>query len=145
MRARGFTLIEMLVVLLIIGVAMTVVPSLLSSLPGARLRAAADGMAGTLTALRAQAMASGRGTALVVDPASRSYAILPDGARRVLPDVVNAVDVTTTAVPIVGGHAGLFRFFPDGTATGGTIRLRHGERDQAIAVDWLTGRVRRFD
>lgn len=144
MRARGFTLIEMLVVLLIIGMAMTLAPSLLSSLPGARLRAAADGMAGTLTALRTQAIDSGRSTALMVDPASRSYAILPDGARRVLPDVVNAIDVTTTA-PIVGGHAGLFRFFPDGTATGGTIRLHHGERAEAIAVEWLTGRVRRLD
>jgi general secretion pathway protein H len=144
MRARGFTLIEMLVVMLIIGMAMTVVPWLLSSLPGARLRAAADGMAGTLTALRAQAIDSGRSTALMVDPASRSYAILPDGARRVLPDVVNAVDVATTA-PIVGGSTGLFRFFPDGTATGGTIRLRHGERDEAIAVEWLTGRVRRLN
>jgi general secretion pathway protein H len=143
-RARGFTLIEMLVVLLIIGMAMTVVPSLLSSLPGTRLRAAADGMAGTLTALRTQAIDSGRSTALVVDPASRSYAILPDGARRILPDVVNALDVTTTA-PIVGSHARLFRFFPDGTATGGTIRLRHGDREESIAVEWLTGRVRRPD
>jgi len=144
MRARGFTLIEMLVVLIIIGMALTVVPSLLASLPGARLRAAADGMAGTLQELRTQAIGSGLTTALRLDPASRSYATLPDGRRHKLPDVVNTVDIATTA-PLQTGGAGLFRFFADGTASGGTIRLRHGDQVAAIAVDWLTGRVHRLD
>jgi general secretion pathway protein H len=144
MRARGFTLIEMLVVLIIVGMALTVVPSLLSSLPGARLRAAADGMAGTLRELRAQAIGSGRSTALVLDTATRSYATLPDGARHALPEVVNGIDVRTEIPSPVGG-AGLFRFFPDGTATGGVITLRHDSRAASIGVAWLTGRVRRLD
>jgi general secretion pathway protein H len=141
MRSRGFTLIEMLVVLLIIGMVLTVMPSLLSSVPGARLRAASDDIALTLKALRALAIDSGTDAALVLDPASRSYATLPDGARHVFPSTVDAVDIATTAPGLAGGVA-VFRFFPDGTASGGTIRLHAGDRVASIAVDWLTGRVR---
>jgi general secretion pathway protein H len=144
MRARGFTLIEMLVVLLIIGMALTVVPSLLASLPNARLNAAANAMAGSLQQLRAQAIAGGQSTALLLDPASRSYATLPAGKRTVLPEVVDRVDVAAAAA-YQTGEAGTFRFYADGTATGGTITLRNGNRVAAIAVDWLTGRVRRLD
>jgi general secretion pathway protein H len=144
MRARGFTLIEMLVVLLIVGMALTVAPSLLGSLPGARLHAAADAMAGTLRRLRTQAIGSGQGTALRLDPRSRSYATLPGGTPIMLPDVVDRVDVATTAAYRTG-ETGLFRFYTDGTASGGTITLHSGNRVAAIAVDWLTGRVRRLD
>jgi general secretion pathway protein H len=143
-RTRGFTLIEMLVVLLVIGMALTVVPSLLSSLPGARLRAAADDMALTLKALRTRAIDSGTDDALLIDPATRSYATLPNGARHAFPAAVDAVDVTT-AGSLPGGGAVLFRFFADGTASGGTIRLHAGDRVAGIAVDWLTGRVRQTD
>jgi general secretion pathway protein H len=141
MRTRGFTLIEMLVVLLIIGMALTVVPALLSSVPGARLRAAADDMALTLKALRTRAIDTGRDVALVIDPASRSYATLPDGARHALPAAVSGVEVATAA-PLPAGGAAVFRFFADGTASGGAITLRSGDRIAGITVDWLTGRVR---
>jgi general secretion pathway protein H len=142
--ARGFTLIEMLVVLLIVGMALTAVPALLGSLPGARLRAAADDMAGTLRTLRSAAVQSGAGTALLLDPATRSYATLPGGARHALPDIVASIDVRTTA-PLVPGGGRLFRFFGDGTASGGTITLHHGDQAASVAVDWLTGRVHRLD
>jgi general secretion pathway protein H len=145
MRARGFTLIELLVVLVIIGMALTVVPTLLGSLPGSRLRAAADDMVATLRELRSQAVGSGRSTALVVDPASRSYDILPGGARHRLPDVVTTVEVTvaevTTGDPLLARRAEVFRFFPDGTANGGVITLRHGNRFTIVTVEWPTGRV----
>jgi general secretion pathway protein H len=143
MRTRGFTLIELLAVLAIIGMALTVVPALLTSLPGARLHAAADDMVATLRELRSQAVGSGRSTALSVDPTSRSYQILPDGARHRLPDVVTTVEVVT-ASPLVASRAELFRFFPDGTADGGVITLRHGDRVTIVAVEWPSGRVQRL-
>ena len=140
MRTRGFTLIELLVVLVIIGMALTVVPTLLTGLPGSRLHAAADDMVATLRELRSRAVGSGRSTALMVDPASRSYEILPGGTRHSLPDVVTTVEVTT-ADPLLARRAEVFRFFPDGTANGGVITLRHGNRVTIVAVEWPTGRV----
>nr|WP_006748273.1 GspH/FimT family protein [Thioalkalivibrio paradoxus] len=36
-----------------------------------------------------------------------------------------------------------FRFYPDGSATGGTMTLRRsGGRQATVTLDWLTGRVR---
>jgi general secretion pathway protein H len=137
---RGFTLIEMLVVLIIISIALAVTPSLLDTLPGARLHAAADALAGTLRRLRNDALVTGQGTALVIDPGSRSYVILPGGRRQTLPDTIGAIDVATNA-RLQSGGAAEFRFFADGTATGGTITLREGNRAAGVAVDWLTGRV----
>ena len=143
MRTRGFTLIEMLVVLVIIAMALTVVPALLTNLPGSRLRAAGDDMVATLRELRSEAVGSGRSTALVVDPASRSYQILPDGARHRLPDVVTTVEVTAASA-LHDGRTELLRFFPDGTATGAIITLRRGDRVSVVAVEWPSGRVQRL-
>jgi general secretion pathway protein H len=138
MAPRGFTLIETLIVLLIVGMTMTILPSLLNSLPGARLRAAADDLFGTLQSLRAQAITLGQSTSLSLDPQSRTYETMPATGRHALQA---AMEVTTTS-PYQGAE---FHFFADGTATGGTITLRDGSRAATIAVDWLTGRIRRLD
>jgi general secretion pathway protein H len=37
---------------------------------------------------------------------------------------------------------GGFRFFPDGSSTGGDLRLRVGGREASICVSWLTGQAR---
>jgi general secretion pathway protein H len=36
---------------------------------------------------------------------------------------------------------GRIRFFPDGTSTGGAVRLRREARAYEVAVDWFDGRV----
>ena len=33
------------------------------------------------------------------------------------------------------------RFFPDGSATGGRVRLARDNRQYVVVVDWLTGSV----
>jgi len=140
----GFTLIEMLVVLAVIGMALAVVPALLGSLPGTRLRAAADEVAGALRVARSDALASGHSVEVRFDPATRSYAVLPGRATRVLPAAVRAMSVTTSAAFQRKGEA-TFRFFADGTATGGSVVLSDAVRASGVTVDWLTGRVRRVD
>ena len=37
---------------------------------------------------------------------------------------------------------GSVRFFPDGAATGGRIRLRDGDAGWDVDIAWLTGEVR---
>ncbi|MBS0562835.1 MAG: GspH/FimT family pseudopilin, partial [Proteobacteria bacterium] len=143
-KQAGFTLIEMLVVLAVIALALTVVPALLGSLPGARLRAAADEVAGALRVARSDALASGRSVEVRFDPAARSYAVVPGGTTRVLPPAVRTMSVTTSAA-FQRRNEATFRFFADGTATGGSVVLRDAARATGVTVDWLTGRVRRVD
>lgn len=139
---RGFTLIEMLVVLVIAAVAMSAIPTILAGLPGARLRAAADQMAGILRELHSEAIGSRTTMEFVLDPAVRVYRITGDANARKLPDIVAEVDVKTeAALPAEGPPT--IRFFADGSATGGTIRFHRNAQSAAITVDWLTGRVRR--
>jgi general secretion pathway protein H len=141
-RSEGFTLVELLVVMVMIALLMTGVPRLIAGLPGVRLRAAADDMADRLKGLHSEALRHGATMALIVDPAARTYRISTDTVPHPLPEVVDRVDVKRPGVLPADGTAQI-RFFADGTATAGTVRLRHGQRSAAITVDWLTGRVRR--
>jgi general secretion pathway protein H len=140
--ASGFTLIEMLVVLSLMALLMIAVPWIGAGLPGVRLRAAADDLILVLKELHGEAIRRGAMTELVLDPAARAYRISSDGAARRLPASVGEVGFKASAV-LPSNAAARVRFFADGSASGGTILLRQGAHSQAIAVDWLTGRVRR--
>jgi prepilin-type N-terminal cleavage/methylation domain-containing protein len=137
---RGFTIFEMMVVLVIIAMAMTVAPSILAGLEGSRLRAASDELIARLRETRGQAVRRGAATELVLDLTKRTYAMPTEAGFHPLPAVVDAIDVKPQALLQPGGIARI-RFLADGTASEARILLRHGGSSAAIAVDWLTGRV----
>lgn len=140
----GFTLVEVLVVLAIAALAMVAVPQLIAGLPGIRLRIAADDMVLVLKGLRDEAMRQQVTTEIVIDRATRVYRVSTRTAAQRLPEVVGAIGFTAPAIRSVS-ETQRIRFFADGSASGGTIRLVHGGLSQSITVDWLTGRVRRYD
>ena len=145
MRERhtpGFTLVELLVVLTIMALAMAAVPALLAGLPSIRLRTTADDMVATLRDLHQQAIRRGETTELILDPAARAYRVSTDSIPRRLPEIVAELGFAPTALVPSGGKTSI-RFFADGSASGGTVLIKNGERLAAINVDWLTGRVRR--
>ena len=39
-------------------------------------------------------------------------------------------------------YAPVFRFYPDGTSTGGEVEIRAASERRVIAVNWLTGNAR---
>jgi general secretion pathway protein H len=141
-RQGGFTLVELLVVLTIMALAMAAVPAIVAGLPSIRLRTAADDMAATLRELHQQAIRRGEATELILDPAARTYRISTDPAPRRLPPIVAELGFKPTALVPSGSNTSI-RFFADGSATGGTVLFKNGERLAAIRVDWLTGRVQR--
>ena len=142
--ATGFTLIELLVVLAIIALAMIAVPSIVAGLPGVRLRAATDDMVATLRGLHEEAIRRQDTTELILDPVARAYRDSTGRGAQALPPVVSSVGFRAItigpAVPLVR-----IRFFADGSASGGTIRLQHGSLSTSIVIDWLTGRVEPHD
>ena len=50
--------------------------------------------------------------------------------------------LVTAAEEQTSETTGRIRFYPDGSSTGGKVRLISGEREWQVQVGWLTGEVR---
>lgn len=137
---RGFSLIELLVVLAIIGLMLAVVPKFIVGSPGVQLRAAADGLAARLRQLHESAIRGQVTTGFALDPKARTYRLSTAPATHALPAIVTGVEVTTVAFHPAERIAQIL-FYPDGSSSGGAIRLRHAALSDGIRIDWLTGRV----
>ncbi|WP_426701227.1 GspH/FimT family pseudopilin [Rhodanobacter sp. Col0626] len=143
-RAQGFTLLEMLAVILLIGIAAAAVSiSVTQGLASARVRAASSELAGALRATRAQAIVRGQEQNFDVDTRANTYrdvkqrnVRLPKGLR---------ISITSAKDDQPNDHTGRIRFFPDGSSTGGRITLQTGKRQWHVNVSWLTGEVRVVD
>ena len=85
-RCAGFTLLELLIGLAIMGLMLSAVPALLSkAVPGVEARGAAREMAAGLRAARGRAIASNRETALVLDVAGGAYRVEGEPKARRVP------------------------------------------------------------
>ena len=143
-QARGFTLLEMLAVILLIGIAAAAVSvSVTQGLASARINAASSELAAALRAARAQAIVKGAQQNFDVDTRSETYlnlkrqpVALPKGLK---------LSMTSAKDDQPNDHTGRIRFFPDGSSTGGRITLASGKREWHIDVSWLTGEVRVVD
>ena len=140
-RARGVTLLEMLVVLAILGlVAAMVLPSLGDGVSTRELKAAARQLAAGLRMARSEALSQKRVTFLAVDLEGRRFKIDTDPREYRLPPRIG-LKLFTAQSDIVDEKVGAIRFFPDGGSNGGRITVAAGERKYEVDVDWLTGRV----
>nr|WP_257791219.1 type II secretion system protein [Candidatus Thiodictyon syntrophicum] len=144
-RGRGFTMVELLVVMAIAALLLTAVPPLISAaFPGVELKAAARRTAAALRLARESAIRTGADAALVVDVQERTFALT--GMRTLsLPSQVH-VKLNAASREMLDDRRGAVRFFPDGSSTGGVIILTrdtaNGGAGYQVGVNWLTGRVR---
>jgi general secretion pathway protein H len=139
-RARGFSLLELVVVIVLIAAATALTAGVMSSgLPGQQLRGAAREIAAQLRFARAQAIVSGQPQRFELDAATREWTG-PKQRKGTLPAKIEVVAVGARDEQPRGTTAA-YRFFPDGASTGGHIRLRRGTAEARVDVDWLTGAV----
>jgi general secretion pathway protein H len=140
MRERGFTLVELLVVLAIAGALLAVAPVALQRYKeSADYRDTLRTIAAGLTEARNAAITGGRVVAFSVDLAGRQYGV-DGGVRRELPE--SLVVRATVADTDLAGNIARIRFFPGGNATGGSIEvIRSSGAGARLRTDWLDGRV----
>jgi general secretion pathway protein H len=140
MDQRGFTLLELLVVLAIIGVVLALVPGfILRGQPRLDVDVAARAMADALRQARSDAVLQNREQLFALDVEERLFRI----DQRAPVQIDKGIEITFQSArsEAMSETIGQIRFYPDGSATGGRIGLALDGQQVEVVVDWLTGLV----
>jgi prepilin-type N-terminal cleavage/methylation domain-containing protein len=131
-RRTGYTLIELVVVLVILAIAGAVaVPAFATLRPSHAEDSAAASLVGALRLARERAVASGRDAQLIVDAAGARAWLRPRDTTFVLP--------LPDGCQFEGAPRTVMRIAPDGAAFGAMPTVRCGARRMRVDVDPLTG------
>jgi general secretion pathway protein H len=148
--ASGFSLLEMLLVMALVAIATLLAMSAFGGgMQGVALRGGAKDLAAQFRFARAVAISSGEPQDVVIDPQARRW----EGAKGRAGELPAGGEIVFTGARAslfqegqAEGGKGAVRFFPDGAATGGRVRLLAGEAGKRggwdVDVGWLTGEVR---
>lgn len=139
MRRRGFTLVELIVVLAILaGIAALAAPSFSRTVASARLRTAASDVRSTFARARALAVASSRERSAVFDLTKGEFGVDNEAARR-LPETIRLEAVLPDGGRLDRGSV-RFRFFPDGGGEAAEVAVTAEDGGALrVTVDPLTG------
>ena len=141
MRQRGFSLLEVIVVITIIGLAYVLLPKMVfSGVSGAELRANARAVATGLRIARDAAINTKREAVMSLDMENRQFTLPNNTKLHKLHEQLD-VKLYTAQADLISEKVGTIRFFPDGSSNGGRVTVGTGERGFEIDVDWLTGHV----
>jgi general secretion pathway protein H len=139
---RGFTLLELLVVLAIAGLLMAAVPPLISAvIPGTELKGATRQLAVSLRHARFSAISRGVPVEITFIGAEPARYVINDKEEQLLPRGAT-LRIRTHDNEVTGDDPFRLRFFPDGSSNGANILLRREQHNYTVSVDWLMGKIR---
>ena len=134
----GFTLLEMLIVVTIVVMLTGVLANLRFGTAQSHEEAVRE-ILSTLRQARAEAIRSAEITPVVFDLQDRRFGM--PGQEKELDASINLTLRTAREARWATGEQSIL-FFPDGSASGGTIRVERGRETSTINVRWLTGVIR---
>jgi prepilin-type N-terminal cleavage/methylation domain-containing protein len=137
--ARGFTLLELIVTLVVLTVAVGLVaPTIGRSTETLRTRAEVAGFSATFRHAREQAITTRQPYTVAVNPTTRLLTVTTgdDEVRwtRTLSSRIEIRAETPTALTV--------HFEPQGTSSGGEFHVSSGKISYRVTIDPVTGRVR---
>jgi len=137
-RGAGFTLIEVMAVMLIIALVASLALTMMPGTGRAGLKALTLQTASLIRRERLGAILTGRDREVSLDGERR--VLVGDGGDMVaLPrDIV--LDILG-ADALWSGRQAIVRFHPDGASTGAVLKLSREEAEYEIRVNWYTGSV----
>jgi general secretion pathway protein H len=137
---RGFTLLELLVVLAIIGIVVALVPGfMLRSQPRIDVNVAARAIADGLRQTRSEAVLRNRQQLFALDVEARVFRAGDSTPVRIDDGIV--LSFRTARSELLEEGVGQIRYFPDGSSTGGLVSVTQGAWQADVRSDWLTGLV----
>jgi len=137
-RNAGFTLIEVVAVMLIIALLSGLAVAFMSGTGRAQLKAVALDTAALFRRERLGAVLTGRNRVVSLDGEHRS--LVGDGGHVVAVPRDVAVDVLGVDEQWSGRRM-VVRFHPDGSSSGTVLRLSRQGTEYEIRVNWYTGGV----
>jgi general secretion pathway protein H len=136
----GFTLIEMIVVIAILGLTLALIGFKLTPVsPAAHARAAAEEISGALRSARGAAVMGNRSVTFTLDLSPPGYR-WGGGSFKPLPGDVSLALLTGRDL-VNSNTQGRIRFDPDGGSSGGRVTINGGGQVWMVGIDWLSGRV----
>ncbi len=144
-RSRGFTLIEMTLVLFIVVLGFAAIGSnIASGGQSARLKSAGRDLMSALRYARGQALIAQQEIAVAINLSENSYRV---SNRDKLYQLPSEIDLTLVIAQdeFKDDEIGQIRFYPDGSSSGGRITLEWGGLLRRIDVNWLSGKVSSSD
>jgi general secretion pathway protein H len=139
-RARGVTLIEIVIVIVLIGVmSLLAAAAMNGGVKGMQLRSAAKEVASQLRFTRTRAIATGQTQRFVIDPAQHAWRAVDRHGE--IPDALRVTFTGARELQPSPGE-GAILFFADGASTGGRVRSARDTAAWNVDVGWLTGEVR---
>ena len=140
-KCKGFTLVELLVVLVIALTATSISTVAYNKLSSqAHLKSSARHIAASLRYARSFAVTRGAESRLKIDLKNRTYSYTGNSKTF---RFKNSVDLDVYAANSFNNPDEIaeIRFAPDGSSSGGRVTLSARDKSYVIYVNWLTGQV----
>jgi general secretion pathway protein H len=139
-RSHGFSLLELMLVVLLIALMFTMVPRMLGTgVSGAELKSSVRALNSAMKLARDAAINTRREAFVTINVETREFTTTFESRTHKLNDQLTLKLFTSQADQLDQATAS-FRFYPDGSSNGGRVTVGANEREFAIDIDWLTGR-----
>jgi general secretion pathway protein H len=138
--AAGFSLLELMLVVVLIALMFTMVPRMMGSgVSGAELKSSVRALNSAMKLARDAAINTRREAYVTINVETREFTTTFESRTHKLNEQLTLKLFTSQADQLDQATAS-FRFYPDGSSNGGRVTIAANEREFAIDIDWLTGR-----